>query len=78
VSDLTVNGVRRVERGGDLIGYSLARPGQSRPVYISPGHKVSWEQTLDIAKRTLRFRVPEPVRMAHMAAEAAKRGTSHK
>jgi len=63
---------------GNVIGYSLAKPGQSRPVYISPGHKVSPGQALEIAKHTSRFRVPEPVRMAHIVAEAAKRGTSHK
>ncbi len=78
VSDRIVGGAREVVMNGNVIGYSLAKPGQIRPVYISPGHKVSLKQALEIAKVTSRFRVPEPVRMAHIAAEAAKRATSHK
>jgi len=78
VSDRVVGGAREVVMDGNVIGYSLAKPGQRRPVYISPGHKVSPGQALEIAKVTSRFRVPEPVRMAHIVAEAAKRGTSHK
>jgi len=78
VSDRVVGGAREVVMDGNVIGYSLVKPGQSRPVYISPGHKVSAGQALEIARVTSRFRVPEPVRMAHIVAEAAKRGTSHK
>jgi deoxyribonuclease V len=78
VSDRIVGGAREVVMDGNVIGYSLARPGQRRPVFISPGHRVSLKQALEIAKVTSRFRVPEPVRMAHIAAEAAKRATSHK
>jgi deoxyribonuclease V len=78
VSNRMVGRAREVVMDGNVIGYSLAMPGQSRPVYISPGHRVSLEQALEIAARTLRFRVPEPVRMAHIAAGAAKRGTSDK
>jgi deoxyribonuclease V len=78
ISNRVVGGAREVVLGGNVIGYSLVKPGQSRPVYISPGHKVSAGQALEIAKVTSRFRVPEPVRMAHIVAETAKRGTSHK
>ena len=78
VSDQERDGAHEVVMGGEVIGYTLARLGQSRPVYISPGHKVSLGQALEIARATLKFRVPEPVRMAHIAAEAAKRGTNHK
>lgn len=78
ISNRVVGGAREVVIDGNVIGYSLLKPGQSRPVYISPGHKTSARQALEIAKVTSRFRVPEPVRMAHIVAEAAKRGTSHK
>lgn len=78
ISSRMVDGAREVVMDGDVVGYSLVKPGQSRPVYVSPGHKVSLKQALEIARMTLRFRVPEPVRMAHIAAEAAKRGISHK
>jgi len=78
VSDRVVDGAREVVMDGNVIGYSVAKQGQSRPIYVSPGHKVSPRQALEIAKGTMMFRVPEPVRMAHIVAEAAKRGTSHK
>lgn len=78
VSDRSVCGAREVVMKGKVIGYALAKPGEHRPVYVSPGHRVSLGQALEIARITSKFRVPEPVRLAHIAAEAAKRGTSHK
>ncbi len=78
VTGCVVDGAREVKLNGRVIGYSLARPGQERPVYVSAGHKVSGRQALEIARRTMKFRVPEPIRRAHIAAEAAKRGTSQK
>lgn len=78
VSDRTVDGVRDVVVDRRVIGHAIAKSDKNRPVYISPGHRLSMRQSLDIAKATLRYRVPEPVRLAHIAAEAAKRGTSHK
>lgn len=78
ISDRAVDGAREVVLNGKVIGHSLARTDQGRPVYISPGHQMSPGQALEIARRTLRTRIPEPVRVAHIAAETAKRGTSHK
>ena len=78
VSGRAVDGVREITLGRDVIGHAVARPGQSKPVYASAGHRVSIEQALEIARTTLKHRVPEPVRLAHILANAAKRGTSHK
>lgn len=78
VSRRVVGGAHAVVLGRKTLGYSLARQGRGRPVYVSPGHMVSPEQSLEIARATLVHRIPEPVRMAHIAAGDAKRGTSHK
>jgi len=78
VSGRAVDGVREITMGRDVIGHAVAGPGRSKPVYASAGHRVSIEQALEIARTTLKHRVPEPVRLAHILANAAKRGTSHK
>ncbi len=48
--------------------------GRSRPVFISPGHKVSLKSSLHISLRCMRsHRLPEPLRFAHLYAGEAKR-----
>lgn len=71
-------GVREIELNGELLGHALVKPGQKRPVFVSAGHMVSATQSLRIAQRFLEHRVPEPVRQAHLAAEAARRGRTNK
>jgi deoxyribonuclease V len=39
-----------------------------RPIYVSPGHKISFESTLEIVKNLSRFKIPEPLRQAHILA----------
>lgn len=37
-----------------------------KPIYVSPGHKVDFEKSLEVAKKTLRkYRLTEPIRAAH-------------
>ncbi|MGC8833891.1 MAG: deoxyribonuclease V [Armatimonadota bacterium] len=59
--------------GADLLGYALrTRPG-AKPVYVSPGHRVSLETAASLVLRCCKgFRVPEPIRQAHMAANRAR------
>ena len=78
VSGKEVEGAHPVLFKNRVIGYSLSKPGQSRQVYVSPGHLVSSLQALNFAKSTLRFRIPEPVRRAHIVAEAARHGQNPK
>lgn len=52
--------------GKEIIGYALRTKTGVKPVYISPGNKVTVEDSLEIMKNcTLRHRIPEPTRMAH-------------
>jgi len=78
VSGTVAPGVREVILRGKVMGHALARTGSSRPVFVSVGHRVSTQQAIDLTSKTLKHRVPEPARLAHIAAEAARRGTSNK
>jgi deoxyribonuclease V len=78
VSDTMSHGARPVVYRGRIVGHALAKTSASRPVYASVGHRVSKEQAVGIARRFLKFRVPEPVRLAHIEADAARRGTRNK
>lgn len=59
--------------GADLLGYALrTRPG-AKPIYVSPGHRVSLETAASLVLQCCRgFRIPEPIRQAHMAANRAR------
>lgn len=70
-------GLREVEVDGLLAGYSISSEGRS-PIYVSPGHGVSFEQALSLARSMLRHRLPEPVRLAHVAANYLRHSTSNK
>ncbi|MGQ9587296.1 MAG: endonuclease V [Thermoplasmata archaeon] len=63
---------------GELRGSALRNDAASNPVYVSPGNIVSQDQALAITKKFMKFRVPEPTRVAHIVAEEARRGKSHK
>ena len=66
----------RMER--KIVGHAISLDEGAKPVFVSPGHKVSPAQAEGIARRFLRHRIPEPTRRAHIVAEAARRGTSNK
>ena len=53
---------------GEKIGYVLY--SSKRPIFISPGHRVSKETSIDIVKRFLKYRIPEPLRQAHILAKS--------
>ena len=38
------------------------------PIYVSPGHKVSFETSLNIVKHLSHYKIPEPLRKAHILA----------
>ena len=59
---------------GVIVGAAVyTRPGV-KPVYVSTGHKISLDTTIEIVKHCVgKYRIPEPLREAHKAAEARKR-----
>lgn len=71
-------GAVKIMLNGRLAGHALYGGRSERPVFVSAGHKVSQDQAKAFAARFLTHRVPEPTRVAHIVAESARRGTSHK
>ena len=49
-----------------IIGAALRTKKNVKPVFISPGHLIILEQSIDIVKQcVLKHRLPEPTRLAH-------------
>ena len=52
---------------GELIGIALRSKQNCNPIYISPGHNISMQQSVDVIKNCIRgYRIPEPTRQAHL------------
>ncbi|MEF8848055.1 MAG: endonuclease V [Candidatus Thermoplasmatota archaeon] len=55
---------------GKKIGYRhFTSATLKNPVYVSVGHKVNLDQSIKITKKFSKFRIPEPVRQAHISAQ---------
>jgi len=70
--------IRPVTANGELLGHALSKRAGARPVFVSAGHMVSSGRALEVSRRFLAHRVPEPTRLAHIEAEAARRARSNK
>jgi len=52
---------------GEWIGVALRSKKNCNPIYISPGHNISMQQSVDVIKNCIRgYRIPEPTRQAHL------------
>jgi len=59
---------------GRRLGTLLRTRRRANPLYVSPGHRVSEASAVDWVKRCgTGYRLPEPTRQAHLAANAARR-----
>lgn len=54
----------RIFYNDKLVGFCLKSAANTKPIYISPGHKISFEATLKITSRFCRARIPEPIKLA--------------
>jgi deoxyribonuclease V len=58
-----------MNKAGEKVGFCLrTRPGV-KPVFVSPGHRVSFYQARRTVLDCARFRVPEPLREAHRLSQ---------
>jgi deoxyribonuclease V len=56
--------------GDEVIGTALRTRAGSRPMYVSPGHRVAVETAADLVMQCTRgFRFPEPTRLASRLAD---------
>lgn len=50
----------------EIIGYALRSKSNVQPIFVSPGHQMSLEDSLAITRHcTGKYRLPEPTRRAH-------------
>ena len=54
-----------LDKNRERVGFCLrTRPG-TKPVFVSPGHRVSFTRARKVVLDCARFRIPEPLREAH-------------
>jgi len=64
---------------GKEVGYVYRTKDDVKPMIISPGHKCSLEKALEIIERCLTtYRMPEPLRLAHLFAGKFKQSAARK
>lgn len=66
-----------IREDGELLGYALiSSPRATKPIFISPGHRVTAETALELVRSTLtgRHKLPEPIWLADREAGKLKRG----
>ena len=57
-----------------LIGYVVRTRKDVKPVYVSPGHLIDFDMSIDLVLQTTRgYRLPEPTRQAHFAVNELRR-----
>ncbi|NIR87140.1 endonuclease V [Candidatus Bathyarchaeota archaeon] len=59
---------------GETIGAEVLTKPRTKPIYVSVGHRVSLRRGVEIARSCTRtYRIPEPIRRAHILANEEKR-----
>lgn len=60
--------------GGELVGAAVISKTTRKPIYVSVGHRVSLKRAISIVTHcTQAYRIPEPIRKAHLLAGEKKR-----
>jgi len=54
------------DQNGCQVGYCLRTQDRIQPVFVSPGNKIGYEKARDLVLKCSKFRIPEPLRQAHM------------
>ncbi len=59
---------------GETVGAALRTKNKTKPVFISPGHRMDIESAVRIIQKTVRgYRIPEPTRQAHLYVNELRR-----
>lgn len=60
----------------ELVGVALRTKDNTKPVFVSPGHMVSFESSIDIVLKSVKmYRLPEPLRYAHQYSKSILKGS---
>jgi deoxyribonuclease V len=61
--------------GGNIVGAVLTTRSRVKPLFISPGHRITMEESVEIVLRcATRYRIPEPLRRADRISRELKHG----
>jgi len=64
-----------IQDKGEVIGVVLRTREKVKPVFVSPGHKLSLNDSINIILQCMgKYRIPEPTRKAHELVNAFRRG----
>jgi deoxyribonuclease V len=64
-----------IKSGTETLGFSLRTKTNCAPVYISAGHLITAEQSLEVMKKCIgNYRIPEPTRLAHQFVNEFRTG----
>lgn len=64
-----------LQHKSEVIGAALRTKPKTRPVYVSPGHRIDLNDSIRLTlEATGRYRQPEPTRLAHHFVNAMRRG----
>jgi len=64
----------RIRYRGDVLGKVLY--SSSKPIYVSPGHRISMNTAFEFTKKLCRYRIPEPIRLAHSIVSQSRSSRS--
>lgn len=53
------------DRKEEMVGFCLRTRSDVKPVFVSPGHRVDFSFSREIVLACSKFRIPEPIRIAH-------------
>ena len=59
---------------GRIVARQVHPPSGSKPIYVSVGHMVSLETAVKIVGSVLKYRIPEPIRIAHYLSRKIAEG----
>jgi deoxyribonuclease V len=57
------------DRNNEMVGFCLRTRASVKPVFVSPGHRVDFVFSREIILACSKFRIPEPIRIAHNLAK---------
>ena len=64
---------------GERVGTALKTKLNCKPIYVSPGHLITLEQSEEIITQCIgKYRIPEPTRLAHLLVNEFRRQNSGK
>ncbi len=62
-------GLAPIVDNGEVVGVELVTRKGAKPVYVSIGHMTSLARTIEVVRHcSSRYRIPEPLRLAHIKA----------